>query len=147
MEYGEDDERRWMLREKDEEAEEPELIDVSLCYYCGEIANGIDHVIPQVVIKTYEATQDKELLKKLYGDRVLKVPACKECNCLLGATIQPTLRARKSILKEKLRKRYRELLLTPDWEEEEFREIGDGLKKYIKGSMAKRDRIKRRIRF
>jgi hypothetical protein len=113
-----------------------------VCFYCGLPANSIDHVVPQSVLYMLEDTGHST-----HGNRVMKVPCCHECNCLLGASCQSTLTERKKSLKDKLRHRYRKYLDLPDWTDQELSELGDHLRKEIFASLAIRDLTRLRIWF
>lgn len=118
--------------------QEPEL-----CYYCGQIANTVDHVIPKSTLIKLDSLEDSETTLSILGRRKLTVPSCRECNCLLSDSIQESLTERKAYLKRKLRKRYARLLDMPRWEDEEVGELGCNLNQYIKMSINK----KRLVRF
>lgn len=64
------------------------------CFYCGASATGFDHVIPYSVC----------------GENTELVPACFECNSLLGATIFDSVWEKKSYLVRAIAKKYREIL-------------------------------------
>ena len=117
---------------------EPEL-----CYYCGQPASTIDHVIPKSILKQLTTLEDAEITHAILRKRALKVSACRECNCLLSDSLQDSLTDRKQYLKQKLRKRYAKLLGIPKWEDEEMENLGYNLSSYIKMSIKK----KRLIRF
>jgi len=119
---------------------EPEL-----CYYCGQISDTIDHVVPQSTLLQLATLEDTEITYKVLRQRALKVPACRECNCLLSDSLQDTLAERKAFLKKKLRKRYARLLEIPQWEEGELDELGRNLNDYIRNSIKKKRLIRFRI--
>ena len=61
-----------------------------VCFYCGDYASGVDHVIPYVL-----ARHDTEL-----------VSCCAQCNSLLSATVFPDKYAKGAYIYKVLRKRY-----------------------------------------
>jgi len=124
-----------------------ELEDPTICYYCGLLACTEDHVIPLSILNTLDRIADPETYRKLIKNRTMLVPACRECNCLLGSTYQKTLEERKAFLKKRLKQRYKKLLNTPDWSQAELNEMGPNLKKHIISCLYERDLIRRRIRW
>jgi len=80
-------------------------------------------------------------------NRILTVPACRECNGLLNASYQDTLHERKQALKEGLRKRYRKELAMPDWSDEELEEFGSHLREYIEQSIKLKYLVIERLRW
>jgi hypothetical protein len=86
-----------------------------------------DHVVPVTVWRAYESIGIKPP-----ENRILMVPSCRECNSFLGSTIQRTLEERKRFLKQKLRKRYKKLLASPLWKDDEIDALGPHLKGMIR---------------
>lgn len=74
------------------------------------------------------------------------VPACRECNGLLGDVALHTVSSRKTYLIGMYWKRYRKLLASPEWEECELEELGDSLRKTITDQLRKKEEIKRVLR-
>lgn len=125
-----------------------EEYDVARCYYCGEPAGTVDHVVPQSMLETLRAMGDQAVTDVLvrFGLR-LTVPACLECNVVLGNSYQDTLGKRKAELKRRLRKRYARLLRTPDWTDRELSQLGPMLQQAVIGGIVKRDIVLRRLRY
>jgi 5-methylcytosine-specific restriction endonuclease McrA len=117
------------------------------CYYCGEIANTVDHVIPKSLLDKINSLEDEEVAQELKSKRKLTVPACKECNCVLSNSFQRSLQERKTHLKKRLRRRYKKLLEMPNWAEDELKEIGPNLRHYILAGISKKESIERRLRW
>lgn len=114
------------------------------CYYCGKPADSIDHVVPKSLLASFRG--NPEMLGVLTARRkLLEVPACRECNSLLGASYQPNAEQRKQALKTKLRRKYKKELATPEWANTELEELGHGLQQYIKASIAVKDYVKERL--
>lgn len=128
--------------------ERPDEVILTQCYYCGEPATSVDHVIPQAMLKTLRSLGDAYVTGILvrFGRR-LTVPACKECNSVLGASYQDTLAKRKRELKTRLRRRYRKLLRMPDWTDTELAHVDGWLQDYVIRSVVARDRILARLAF
>ena len=73
------------------------------------------------------------------------VPACHECNCLLGRFPGLTVTARRSRIKATLRRRYAKILRLADWTEEEMAPMGRGMQDIIRNGMVLKLWVKRRI--
>lgn len=112
------------------------------CYYCGLPASSVDHVVPRAFLSAISGVD-----LSVNRHRILTVPACRECNSLLGASYQGTLEERKAHLKSILKTRYRKLLSSPPWSEAELEEIGPHLREEIERNMRNRDLIEARIRW
>ena len=104
------------------------------CYYCGLIATSIDHFIPQTLTK-----------RGFLTDEQLLIPACRECNSILGARVFRTLALRREAAKEGIRKKYRKFLNLPDWEIEEIEDLGWTLKSVIKRGQALKHLTRQRL--
>lgn len=117
------------------------------CYYCGELADTVDHVVPQSYIKKLQALGDEELKRKIMARRRTTVPCCHECNCLLGATIQKTLGDRKLHLKNRLKRRYKKILGIPKWSERELEELGPALRQHVRAGVGHQEVIERRLQW
>lgn len=102
-------------------------------------AGSVDHVIPRSVLR---AVKD---LGPSWGNRILTVYSCLECNNLLGATIQGNLEDRKRYLKSRLKERYRKILRIPYWTNKQLEELSPHLAADIIASMHLRRRIEARI--
>ena len=74
------------------------------------------------------------------------VPACRECNSLLGRTYQPTLEERKRYLKSILEKRYQRFLEIPDWDDD-IADLGEQLKQYIKNGLEIKRVVQERLKW
>lgn len=115
------------------------------CYYCGDVADSIDHVIPRSLLARLDlATQ--VAMPRPYADTV---PCCRDCNCRLNSSYQETLTERKLELKRRLRKRWGRLVqATPEWTEEQLADLADGyFKDAIIAQLALREHVLRRLRW
>jgi Zn-finger protein len=119
----------------------------NICYYCGQSADSVDHVIPQAMLRQLAALSDVQITKEILRKRALKVWACRECNCLASDSIQDSLIERRQFVKEKLRKRYRKILELPKWEESELNELGYVLRQHIELYARIKEWVKLRIAF
>lgn len=97
------------------------------CFYCGSIAETVDHVPPVSRIFDYRALMLKH---EFYW----RVKCCYECNTVLGNKLQPTLLHRVESLKTMLSKRYKRVLATPEWDSDEINELKKAgkLQKYVR---------------
>jgi hypothetical protein len=122
----------WQFRETPE--------DDGRCYYCGDPATSIDHVVPQSMLQTLRLLGDDEATAVLarHG-RVMLVPCCRECNSILGNKYFDTLRKRKEHLKRRLRERNRKLLSMPPWTDRELGDLRGRLRDYVIASQVKRE--------
>lgn len=122
--------------------------DVSRCYYCGEPAGAVDHVVPQSMLQTLRIMGDDAVSAILarHGRR-MTVPCCGECNSVLGNKYFDTLEKRKKHLKTRMRQRYKKLLRMPDWSDRELSQLGPRMQEYVIAAVVKRDIILRRLRY
>jgi len=97
-----------------------------LCIYCGEPGWTKDHLLPVGITGV--------ALRK----HVLTVPACGECNSLIGDTYATSITERRSIAKNGLRKKHWRKISSHEYSEEEIAEFGPGLRPTI--IRAKQDR-------
>jgi 5-methylcytosine-specific restriction endonuclease McrA len=100
-----------------------------MCVYCGEPATDREHVIP----------------RSLGG--FWTVPACKDCNALAGASLQPSLADRRRHIAAKLRRKYAKVLRMPEWDREELDELGAGLRTAVADLAAAREIVWARLEF
>lgn len=77
----------------------------------------------------------------------LQVPACRECNCALGAKALWTVRERKEYVKRWLERRYARELSMPGWSDDEVRELGPSLQQDVVAGLAVRDLVRRRLQW
>lgn len=122
--------------------------DVARCYYCGEPAGSVDHVVPQSMLEMLRIMGDDAVSAILarHGRR-MTVPCCMECNSVLGNKYFDTLEKRKNYLKRRMRQRYKKILRTPDWSDRELSQLGDRLQEYVITAIVRRDIILRRLRY
>lgn len=116
------------------------------CFYCGEIAGTVDHVVPRSMLRDLRVLGDAAVTAELiHRNRVMEVDCCLECNSRLGPAYSVNLSERRALLKRLLRKKYRRLLDMPDWDDAEIGRMGETLQQVILGRLAKRDVIRRRL--
>ena len=106
-----------------------------ICIYCGRSAGTRDHLLPV-------ATTGRAVRKN-----VLTVPACGECNSLIGARHAPSITARRAVAKAGIRRKYKRKLNAYEYTDEEIKEFGPGLRPTILRAASDKDRILERLRF
>lgn len=80
------------------------------CVYCGMTADTKDHYPPRCT-RTDGVT----------------LPCCRLCNSLVGDRYPYSLADRMDYVKRRLASRYRRLLASPDWGEDELTDLGYSL--------------------
>jgi hypothetical protein len=78
---------------------------------------------------------------------LLVVPACSDCNSRLAGYVAFSVTAKRSELKARLRRRWRRLLDSYDWQEEELDPLGRTLRRHIEAAEAARMAIFARLAF
>ena len=81
------------------------------------------------------------------GIELLLIPACKECNCLLGNISLFYPESRGFWLHEKLDKRYRKILNGGTFDEIDLSEFGPNLKKYLRTQTNVKMWVEKRLGF
>ncbi len=59
------------------------------------------------------------------------MPCCGECNSIASDHVFKTLRAKRSYIQDRLRKKYAKLINGPRWSDEEIAELGSTLRSHI----------------
>lgn len=90
-----------------------------LCTYCGDDKECRDHAVPVLHI----------------GVRIngisQTVPCCNECNHFKGGEVFNTWHDLYQFLAQKYRHKYRRLLATPNWSEDELQELRRSLRSFV----------------
>lgn len=108
------------------------------CIYCGQEAQSRDHFIP----KSFAArVEDFATIKK----RKLIVPCCSQCNSTAGDQVFLTLKEKRLYIHERYTIKYRKLLDSPYWTDEEIEELGHELSSHIRRDQAIKKHIRRRM--
>lgn len=108
------------------------------CFYCGAPADTFDHQPPLSRVHDYEALS---LANEVY----VKVPCCRECNTLLGASLNECLIGRERQVKKLLMHKYRRALKTPDWPEIDVKKLGKNMRSSVKAALEVRDAVELRL--
>src|SRR5262249_34750965 len=85
------------------------------CTYCGQPASGWDHVPPLHYIE--RLTEEQRFPPQA------ALPACAECNGLFGGVLLTTLDARRKLLRERLRRKYRRVVNMPECSDDEIADL------------------------
>lgn len=109
------------------------------CHYCGLVSDTVDHVPPRSVRPSVS------LLPNADKFPFVEVHACRECNCALGRLALWTLGERKRYIKKWLKRRYKKVLATPDWSDQELAGLAPHMRDYVVNSIAVRDVVRQRI--
>jgi hypothetical protein len=104
-----------------------------ICFYCGEMATVVDHVPPFVDYSFFNCG--------------FLIPSCRECNSYLSDIYFETIEERVKYIKNKLNTKYRHILDTPNWEEEELKNMGENFCREIKGMLKLKQITKERIKY
>ena len=116
---------------------------VSFCVYCGEPAGTLDHVFP--ISLASKLNLNRAGVRRELFQGLSKVPCCLECNVVACDKPFVSILEKRRHIQKTLKKRYRKLLKTPDWDKEELSQVGYALRMDIKGALEKRNRVERRV--
>lgn len=106
-----------------------------MCIYCGEPSDTRDHLLPITVTG------------KAQRKHVLTVPACRQCNSLIGDAFAWSITERRAIAQNSLRRKNAVLLQSVDYSQEELEEFGSGLRPYLRRRQDEKRRLLRRLDF
>jgi len=113
-----------------------------LCVYCGDFSTSLDHCPPLSRFYDYKAFN-------LETEMFLKVPACTECNSLLGSKLTETFEERLEMAKDLINKKYSKLFKGKLWTELEIKdcELNGQLERYVRRCSREQKRILERLNF
>lgn len=112
---------------------------ITPCYYCGRPATDAEHVVSQALASML----DRDDMPDLGVDIV---PACHQCNGMLGARFYETLAKRKEAGKEYLRRKYQRLVEMPQWTDQEIADLADGrLRQYVLESIVAQEEVRKML--
>lgn len=109
-------------------------LDYSVCFYCGLLADTVDHIPP----KSAEVLPNR--LREL-------IPACRECNSLLGARMPWDKNGRRRLIKRLLRKRYKCFLKPHKWAATDIEDLGPILKSTIESHASSHEILVSRLSY
>ena len=110
------------------------------CIYCGVESSTWDHVPPlHFVSRLGHECRDRFWLRLL--------PACPECNGLLGGILKTHVIERRSHVRRRLERKYARLLRIPDWDDTELNQLSQKLQFDIRSRLRAKAFIRQRINF
>lgn len=112
--------------------------DIEPCIYCGLPATGIDHIPPRAMRHKLQDLGE-------YVGTWIEVPSCSWCNSTLNDLALLTITDRKLYIKQRIRAKYKRILSSVDWTDEQLEELGYSLKSKIKATMSKKKILKLRL--
>lgn len=121
------------------------LVESTPCTYCGLPADSVDHVVPRHLLERADAAGLD--LFRVFRMQRWTVPACRECNSIIGARIFKTLAERRAAAHKGIRKKYAALLRIPDWSEDDLAEMGPRAREDIRHAIRARDGVRERLRW
>lgn len=98
------------------------------CFYCGSLADTADHCPPISRVDDYRAY-------RFSHEEYLKVMCCRECNSLLGDSLQTSLIEREIELKFRLEHKFARYIDMPPWTEQELKKMGRNMRSKIEASI------------
>lgn len=111
------------------------------CTYCGSWdGDTADHLVP--CTNTAVARPRGKSFKASHGETV---PACRECNGLLGTVQLFTVQQRAAFLLGAYQPRYKKLLKTPDWDADDLEDMGPSMKSLILQSHVAKAEVQRKL--
>lgn len=113
------------------------------CTYCGVVAQSVDHVVPQWLLKRAEAANLD--LSRMFRMRSWTVPACIECNSSLGNRVFQTIALRRAAAKQHVRRKYKAFLRIPNWSADELAEMAPAMVRSIQAGIRVRDWVRQRL--
>lgn len=110
-----------------------------ICIYCGVPAATIDHVMPVSIVSAN--------LGLIRYRKLIKVPACPECNSIAGDRLFRSVGAKGRYVRGRLKIKYKRLLKCKDWTREELEEIGYTLRTTFERDLRNRAIVKERVKW
>ena len=113
------------------------------CVYCGVPATVRDHFYPRAAVSSWHGIMVSRHVRRL----CFTVPACWECNSLLGSRVALTFEGRRAYLRQRLRREYARRLKSPRWSQAELNKTRGILRKHIEACQAQRDLVISRLEY
>lgn len=92
----------------------------NMCVYCGDWFQCRDHVVPISWQQTYRNYRRGETVK-----------CCTLCNTLAGDSVHFSLLSKAEYLIKRYHKKFKKILLLPEWTLDEMEELDYGLQAYV----------------
>ncbi len=112
------------------------------CAYCGWTGDTRDHVPCLASFWLGKRTATSRRAGQRWDQTV---PACRECNCTLGASPLLSIRERAETLTVRYERKYRKLLQQPVWSEEEVERLGPAMRDFVKAKAVQRQILMDRL--
>lgn len=113
------------------------------CVYCGQPSAVRDHFYPRAAVSYWAGIFVSKHVRRL----CFTVPACFECNSLIGSRIALTFEGRREYLRARLGYRYRNLLKSPRWSRAELSELRGMVLTHVTAMQAKRELVLVRLQY
>lgn len=121
-----------------------QMMEEDPCYYCGLIADTIDHTVPQWLIKR---SFDQNEFLVIPGIKNKLVRACRECNSTISGKVFKNLTDRRKYVQQQYKLKYKKLLSLPEWTEDQLNELAGRLQESVRASMAQRRVVLYRLKW
>lgn len=100
------------------------------CVYCGCLSSCEEHFLPYSWnAGTRRRGSERGGVHSYLGNLV---PSCSECNGIKSDKVFDTLDDAREYVHKRLSKKYRRILKTPPWSEDELNDLGPNLRKEVK---------------
>ena len=105
------------------------------CWYCGEVADTRDHLVPHSVTN--------DVVRKWAGRDW--VSCCVDCNGLMRSEFPFEIERRVGFLIDCFVRRHRLDRVEIEWDRDELMELRGSLRRYIRGKQVERSVLERRL--
>jgi 5-methylcytosine-specific restriction endonuclease McrA len=119
------------------------VITDTACAYCGERATDREHVIPYSFV-------DGHILATQGSDERLWtwiLPACSECNGIASDQLFPSPHAKRRHIQSRLEARYYSEIHADPWSDDDYDDMGPGLRQYVQARQAQADLHRERVAY
>lgn len=100
------------------------------CFYCGCPATEKEHTVPLDYIDELHRLEAIGLIGIEIPEQKI-VPTCYECNRMAGKRYLGTPKQRKNYIKTKIAEKYKKILQSDSWSDDEILELDGHLKEHI----------------
>lgn len=115
------------------------------CFYCGDLADTVDHCVPRVHREKLEATMDPISWRAYVLRMPDVVPCCRDCNTRKASKVFDSIPAICSHLEDALVRRHGRLLKAPHWSEADLQELGPALRDDVNTQIQLAAHVRRRL--
>lgn len=117
------------------------VITGSACVYCGELATDREHVVPYWFVEGLISARKGEA----EGLWTWVVPSCSECNSIAGPLLFVTPSQKRKHIREHLAAKYSSEIDGPAWSDEDYEDLGPGLRQFVQTSQARAEVLRARV--